>query len=121
MSDQDNIPKDSRVDSSDDEVHKLRRFALGTALALLVYVIGGGELKDELSAPLATIMRFQHPCVLLGLLFMATAYASVRYWYQAIHLPLTRIKIRAYLESPQSILVYPKSEDDFEHDDWKRK
>lgn len=115
MNDRDSIPKDGRDESSDDEIHKLRRFALGTALALFVYVLGGGELRDELSAPLATIIRFRHPDVLLVLLVITTAYAAFRYWYHAIYLSLTRAKIRAYLETEQSILIFPNSEDDFSH------
>lgn len=107
--------EDSEQERNTPDTGKLRRFALGTALALFVFVLGGGELRDELSAPLATIIHFQHPSVLLGLLVVATAYASFRYWYQAIHLDLTRAKIRNYLKTAQSILVFPHSEDDFSH------
>lgn len=104
---------DDDYSSNEDSILRLRRFALGTSLALFVYVVGGGELREQLSVPFATVVHFQNPGVLLGLLASATFYAVIHYWYQAIFLSLTRSKIRKYLESPESILVFPKSEDDF--------
>jgi hypothetical protein len=104
---------DIEGDGSNDEILRLRRFALATSLALFVFVAGGGELRDEVSASLITIIHFQRPNILLILLAVATAYGCIRYWYHAIHLFLTRGDIRAYLESPESILVFPYSEDVF--------
>lgn len=93
--------------------HGLRRFALVAGLILLVYTLAGGHLNGKVNTVLIDFGSFDRPWVLLVGLALASAYASFRYWYYVIRLPLTRTKIRQYLMSPESILAFVGKKHDY--------
>lgn len=83
-----------------------------TGTLLLVYVIGGGIAQKEWTSALVPL-RITHPEFLILFFCGVAMYAAWRYWYYAIHLEITRRKIRDYLKSDKSILVlYGKSENE---------
>jgi hypothetical protein len=100
------------IESSQDP-EKLRRFALGVALVLIVFVIAGGTLKEEVQGPLIGVVKFQRPGVLLLLLGLLSVYATARYTYYTIIAPVTRDRIRHYLMSERSMLCAKMTEELF--------
>ena len=109
----------SSIESSEEEasapnVEKLRRFALGVGIALLIYVVAGGEIEDKLQTPITPLVHFVNPQVLLWIFLVAVIYSSYRYWYYGIHLAMTRKKIRKYLRSNDSTYVFAGAESSYE-------
>jgi hypothetical protein len=104
------MSEDYREDAEPDrdlpDTTKLRRFALGVGVALLIYVLAGGEFGDSVHTVLTPIVHFERPSVLLGALLLASIYSSYRYWYYAIKLAPTRAKIREYFREPRSVYVF---------------
>lgn len=83
---------------------KLRRFALGVATVLIVLVLAGGTLRDEVQGPLIGVVKFERPGILLFLLALLSVYASVRYAYYGIVAPVTRSRIQNHLRNDWSLL-----------------
>jgi len=75
-----------------------------TGTLLLVFVIGGGVVEKQWTSSLIPL-KVTHPEFLVWLYCGVAVYAAWRYWYYAIEIPLTRTKIRHYLQSKESSLV----------------
>ena len=106
----DQLHHEGPEEPGENTINKLRRFSLGISSALLIYVLAGGEIPDEIKTQAVTVVHFKNPSVLLVFLVLVTAYASFRYWYHGIYRALTRRKVRAYLVKPESIFVFSGSE-----------
>lgn len=93
-------------DASAIDPAKLRRFAIGVALIMWVYVVAGGSqtANDEFRIE-ALKIDLSKPGILLWLVPIVSIYATVRYWWYGIQIPVTRKKIRKYLRNTRSLLV----------------
>lgn len=102
--------EDPKEDTESDRVlpdaTKLRRFALGVGVALLIYVLAGGKFGHSVQTILVPIVEFTRPWIFSWALILASVYSSYRYWYYAIKLAPTRAKIRKYFREPRSVYVF---------------
>lgn len=95
---------------------KLRRFAIGIALVMFVYVAAGGIQADNHITVEMLKVTLLRPKFLVWAIPIVAVYASVRYWWYAIKLPVTRRKIRKYLQRSRSLLVIKTWESNFRND-----
>ncbi len=91
------------------DVSKTSRFATAVGLILLAYVLADGQLGREASSSLVGFIVFKRPWVILLFLVAVSAYASSRYWYYGIMVPMTRTKIREFLKTDKSVLVFKRT------------
>lgn len=103
--------EDLGADRTQPDLATLSRFAMTTGTLLLVFVIGGGVVDQQWTSSLIPL-KVTHPEFLVWLYCGVAFYAAWRYWYYAIEIPLTRTKIRRYLQSKESILVLNGVDDD---------
>lgn len=97
-------------DGSPADPAKLRRFAIGVALVMGVYVLAGGTQIDDSLTVESIKIKLTRAKALLWLIPVLSLYASVRYWWYAIKIPLTRNKIRKYLHQRGCLLVVKLTE-----------
>ena len=98
--------KDEPGERNLPDAEKLRRFSLSVGVALLIYVLAGGQFGQTVQTVLTPIVHFDRPGYLLGALVLASLYSSSRYWYYVIHSPQTRRKIRKFLRKSGAVLVF---------------
>lgn len=96
---------DGDDESASADPVKLRRFAIGIALIMFVYVVAEGSLAENRIPGDTLKIALSKPKVLLWAIPFVAVYASLRYWWYAIKLPVTRNKIRRYLQNTRSLLV----------------
>jgi hypothetical protein len=70
---------------------KLRRFAIGVALVMWVYVFASGLIGNKITIQTLDI-TLSRPSVILLLVLIVSAYASVRYWLYGIKIPIVSLK-----------------------------
>lgn len=91
--------------ASDLDPAKIRRFAIGVGLVMLVFVAAGGTQTGH-SLTIQTLeLSLSRPSILLCLVPIVSVYATLRYWWYGIQIPMTRTKIRKYLRHTRSLLV----------------
>ena len=75
------------ADDTDQEIGKLRRFALGVGLVLFTVAIAGAELQSPaVISPLGIPLHVKRPNLLGTALCVASVYATARYWlYAFVH------------------------------------
>jgi hypothetical protein len=86
-------------------VAHLSRFAMATGTVVWAYLLAGGIPAKEWTSSLIPL-KITHPEFLVAMFLVVALHASWRYWYYGVHLPLTRTKIRQYLQTPESVLVF---------------
>jgi len=107
------MTSDEDHDASSMNPAKLRRFAMGVALIMLVFVAAGAtQVGDHLSIDTLKI-SLSRQSILLWLVPIVSAYATVRYWWYGIQIPMTRTKIREYLRHTRSLLIVKMSEQQY--------
>lgn len=78
---------------------------MATGTVLWAYMLAGGIPAKEWTSSLIPL-KITHPEFLVAMFLVVAVHASWRYWYYGVHLPLTRTKIRQYLQTPESVLVF---------------
>ena len=91
------------------EQGNIRRFALAVGLILLGFTLADGHILPEVHGGVLGV-KFDRPWVLLLFLVFTSIYATYRYWYFAIKVPVSRTAIRRYLKQGDSILVFKGQE-----------
>lgn len=85
------------------------RFALSVGLLLLGFSLADGHILPEVHGGVLGV-KLDRPWVVLLFLVGTSIYASYRYWYFAIKVPISRTAIRRYLKQDDSILVFKGQE-----------
>ena len=86
---------------------------MAMGIILSVYVLAGEKLPRDVTFSFMSL-ELARPEVLVILIGIASVLSSFRYWYYGIKMPPTKTKIRKFLKSSQSLLVFKGSEEKYE-------
>jgi hypothetical protein len=103
------------ADDTDQEIGKLRRFALAVGLVLFTVAIAGVELESPATIhPLGIPLHVKRPNVLGIGLCLASIYATTRYWFYGFVVAASPIQIRRRIRLGKPLGFRIESPSEFE-------